>query len=154
MKADKKNTVILVLLALNITATIVLAGIFFFRPNTGTAPGGRIPFTSAANGKYVLYIGTNDKDTYAQKIPTDKAKDIVNRICVKYIGGYTAQDAKGGWVDETGKLTQENTLVYSLNGVSENQVISIMNDVLKALNQDSILVEVQNVDYAYYKGGK
>ena len=157
MKSGKKNVVIVVLLALNIAGTIALASLFVFYRNAeskAAVPGDQIHFTSSANGEYTLYIGTNDKDTYTQKISTDEARNIVNSICVKYVDGYTSQDAKGGWVDETGKLTQENTLVYYLYGVSEKQVVSIMNDVLAALNQNSILVEVQNVNYAYYTGGK
>lgn len=156
MKSGKKSAVIVALLVLNITGTIVLAGLFIFYKNTKneTVTGGRIHFTSSANGEYTLYIGTNDKNTYKQKIPTDEARNIVNGICVKYVDGYTSQDAKGGWVDETGKLTQENTLVYYLYGVSEKQVVSIMNDVMSALNQKSVLVQVQNVNYAYYTGGK
>lgn len=102
--------------------------------------------------KYVLYIGTNDKDTYQQEIPTEEAKEIVNSICTKYTGGYTASDAKGGWVDETDTLTQENTLVYAFYDITEDQLVCIMNDVLLELNQNSILVEKQHAVYTYYSG--
>lgn len=102
--------------------------------------------------KYLLYIGTNDKDTYQQEIPTEEAKEIVNSICTRYTGGYTASDAKGGWVDETDTLTQENTLVYAFYDVTEDQLICIMNDVLRELNQNSILVEKQYAVYTYYSG--
>lgn len=99
---------------------------------------------------YTLYIGTNDKDTYTQEISLEEARDMVNEICVKYVDGYTMQEANGGWVDETGTLTQEDTLVYRLMDVDEDQVISIMNEVLVALNQNSILVEKNEVSYCYY----
>ena len=61
-------------------------------------------------------------------------------------------EAKGGWVDETGTLTEENTLVYYLSGAEEDTVILIMDEVLSALNQNSILVERQNLSYTYYSG--
>lgn len=102
--------------------------------------------------KYILYIGTNDKDTYTQLIPTEEARDKVNAICTRYVDGYTASDARGGWVDETDTLTQENTLVYLFYGVTNEQLKMIMDDVLVELNQNSILVEKQNAVYTYYSG--
>lgn len=104
--------------------------------------------------RYTLYIGTNDKDTYTQLIPLEEAKQIVNEICVKYVGGYTVQQANGGWVDETGSLTQEETLVYSFIGVDEEVLQSIMDEVLVALNQNSILVEKANMVSSYYSGSE
>lgn len=74
----------------------------------------------------------------------------MNSICAKYSGGYTVSDAKGGWVDETANLTQENTFVYVLYDVTEEQLVSIMDEVLMKLNQSSILVEKQDVVYRYY----
>lgn len=102
--------------------------------------------------KYVLYIGTNDKDTYKQVISTEEAREIVNEICIKYVDGYTASEAKGGWVDETDTLTQENTLVYAFYEVTEEQLVNIMEEILTALNQNSILLEKQEAIYTYYSG--
>ena len=102
--------------------------------------------------KYVLYIGTNDKDSYKQVISTEEAREIVNEICIKYVDGYTASEAKGGWVDETDTLTQENTLVYAFYEVTEEQLVNIMEEILTALNQNSILLEKQEAIYTYYSG--
>lgn len=102
--------------------------------------------------KYLLYIGLNDKNTYKQEIPTNEARDTVNAICAKHVEGYTGSDANGGWVDQTGTLTQENTLVYAFYDISEDQLTSIMDEVLVALNQNSILVESQQAFYTYYSG--
>ena len=79
---------------------------------------------------------------------------MVNAICAKYVGGYTASDAKGGWVDETDTLTQENTLVYSFYEITEEQLVQVMDEILKQLNQNSILVERQEAVYTYYYGNK
>lgn len=114
---------------------------------------GLLPFQEAETGKYMLYIGTNDKDTYTQLIPLEEAKAIVNEICSRYVSGYTVQTAEGGWVDETGTLTQEQTLVYSFDAVAEADVLAIMDEVLVALNQNSILLEKQALTYCYYSGG-
>lgn len=111
-----------------------------------------LPFETAAQGKYVLYIGTNDKDTYTQQIPLEEAEQIVNEICCKYVEGYTVQQAEGGWVDESGTRTEEQTLVYSFDAVQEEDLIAIMDEVLLRLNQASILVERQDLTYCYYSG--
>lgn len=102
--------------------------------------------------KYTLYIGTNDKDTYTQLIPLEEAKETVNQICSKYVDGYTVQEANGGWVDETGTLTQEETLVYSFVDAEEEDLIAIMDEVLTELNQNSIMVERSDMTYTYYSG--
>lgn len=102
--------------------------------------------------KYTLYIGTNDKDTYSQIIPTEEAQDIVDDICSKYTDGYTRLDAVGGWEDESGSITHENTFIYEFYDVSEEQLEHIMDDVLVSLNQNSILVEKAHSVYTYYSG--
>ncbi len=104
------------------------------------------------NGKYVLYIGLNDKDTYTQLIPTEEAKETVNEICAKYVDGYTVTEANGGWVDETNTLTEEMSLVYTISDAEESDIISIMDEVLPALNQNAILVERQDQIYTFYNG--
>lgn len=128
--------------------------IVYLAGDGGQAPAGSVlPFETAAQGKYVLYIGTNDKDTYTQQIPLDEAEQIINQICSQYVEGYTVQQAEGGWVDESGTLTQEQTLVYSFDAVREEDLIAIMDQVLVQLNQASILVERQDLTYCYYSGG-
>ena len=102
--------------------------------------------------KYIIYVGLNDKDTYKQEVPTKEARDMVNAICAKYLDGYTASSAKGGWVDETDTLTQENTLVYSFYNVEEEALIQVMDEIREKLNQNSILVERQKAVYTYYYG--
>jgi hypothetical protein len=87
----------------------------------------------------------NDRDTYEQIIPSDKARSMINAICVKYVNAYTVHEAQGAWVDDNGILTQENTLVYTFIGVDETAIMSIVKEVLTALNQNSILVEKRSV---------
>ena len=62
------------------------------------------------------------------------------------------QTAKGGWVDEKNILTEENTLIYSFYEASEEQIMQIMDDVLKELNQNSILITHGQENSAYYYG--
>lgn len=100
--------------------------------------------------EYTLYIGLNDKDTYCQLISVEEAREIVDAICIRYVDGYTVMEAKGAWVDEKNILTQENTLVYLFREVDEESLKEIMNEIIKALNQNTILLEKQTAAYIYY----
>jgi hypothetical protein len=144
------RTVVILILVLEM---LVLSGVVLYLATDKTSGGSQaLDYQYSENGKYVLYIGLNDKDTYEQIIPTEEAKTIVNNICAKYLGGYTVSEANGGWVDETGTLTEETSLVYSLSEADEADIVQIMDEVLKALNQNSILVERQDLLYTYYSG--
>ena len=65
MKKNKAVILISIILAINIVA-IFLLGIKVYQLNEKTNIDG--------NTKYIMYVGLNDKDTYAQIVPTDKAK--------------------------------------------------------------------------------
>ena len=149
---DKSTIKLIIALAVFVLLIVLIRLIAYFAFGVGGGTSPALSYDYAENGKYVLYIGFNDKDTYEQIIPTEEAIAAVNGICVKYVEGYTVSQAMGGWVDETGALTEETSLVYTLSGVDEAAVISIMDEVLAALNQNSILVERQSITYAYYSG--
>ena len=101
MNTSKKT--ILILSALNLLL-ILTVGMLLLSPQTDT--------TGDETIRYTLYIGLNDKDTGTQKIPTEKAREIVDAICCEHVGGFTAVHAEGGWTDENNSMTRENTLVY------------------------------------------
>lgn len=149
----KSSFQIVVVILLIIEAAALIGIVAYLALEHNTRPAGTIlEYEVAKDGQYVLYIGLNDKDTYEQIIPTGEAKDIVNHICTKYVEGYTVSEANGGWVDETGTLTEESTLVYILSDVQEKDVIAVMDEVLAALNQNSILVQRQEHAYSFYSG--
>jgi len=140
-------------LLIAILATTVCILVYLFVSISGGGnDDGYLDFEVVENGRYVLYIGLNDKNTYEQIIPTDEAVEIVDAICVKYVEGYTMAQVKGGWIDEFGALTQENTLVYTFTHIDEQAIIAIMDEVLIALNQNAILVENQRISSVYYRG--
>lgn len=157
MDTEKKklNFKIIVVIVMILEA-IALSGVIVYlafesKPQAGISKNDTVlSYDYSAKGKYVLYIGLNDKDTYSQIISAEEAKKIVNGICTKYVDGYTVTEANGGWVDETGTLTEEMSLVYTLSNVEESDVVSIMDEVITALNQNSILVERQDLSYTYY----
>ncbi len=148
--------IVILLLAMNLMATGGIMGYLVMGQGRGGREnrigGGVLSDQLGTGEKYLLYIGLNDKDTYTQLLSDEEARDLVSSICVKYTGGYTASQAKGGWMDETDTLTQENTLVYAFYDVGEEQLVSIMDEILERLNQNSILVERQEAVYTYYSG--
>lgn len=153
---NKKQSLIIILLVCNLLVSCGIIGYNVFEHQQGVqdnkTTGSALSKQMETGDKYIIYIGTNDKDTYKQEISTEDARNMVNSICAKYVDGYTASDAKGGWVDETDTLTQENTLVYSFYNVKEEMLIKVMDEVREKLNQNSILVERQKAVYTYYNG--
>lgn len=101
---------------------------------------------------YTLYIGLNDKDSYTQLIATEEARATVDEICLKHVDAFTVSEAQGCWADETGAITRENTLVYMFADTDKSQITAIMDEVLIALNQSSILVNIDSVQAVFYSG--
>ena len=64
---------------------------------------------AAEDVQFVLYVGTNDKDTNEPVYPKDECKQKAKDILIKSFGGYTIQDAEGGWVGDDGTECQEHT---------------------------------------------
>jgi hypothetical protein len=133
---------------------VAIAGIIIFlaAPGQDRPADSRLAYTRAESGKYILYIGTNDKDTYTPLLSLEEAKEKIGAICRRHVSGYTVQEAAGGWTDETGAFTSEQTLIYSFSDAREADIIAIMDEVLAELNQNSILVEHQDLTYCYYSG--
>lgn len=155
MQTETKSIGKRILAALPVLNFLVLIMvIIYLAVGPATASGGVLSGQLETGEKYILYIGTNDKETYTQLIPTEEAREMVDEICAKYTGGYTESDARGGWTDETGTLTRENTLVYEFYQIEEETLVQIMDEILAALNQNSILVEKRAVSYTYYSGGQ
>ena len=143
------TVVLLVLLILNLCVSAgILAYIGFGTHRNAELMGIETDTVS----KYTLYIGLNDKDTYRQQIPIEQAKQLVNDICAKHTGGYTVVEASGAWVDEAGNETPENSLVYTFYGITEDRIVTIMDEILIALNQHAILVERGTARSMFYGG--
>jgi hypothetical protein len=104
--------------------------------------------------KYTMYVGLNDKDTYTQIISSEEAEKKISDIALKYVDGFTQFSAKGVYKDEKGMVTHENSLVFEFYAVTGKQMKDIMNEVLKELNQNSILIEKTKVKSVLYEGEK
>lgn len=102
--------------------------------------------------QYVMYVGTNDKDTYQPEHTQEEARDIVDSVCLKYFEGYTLQEAAGAWTDETGQITHEYTLVCYFDGADKETVYQAADEIVRALNQNTVLIEEDEISMEYYSG--
>ena len=104
--------------------------------------------------QYVMYVGTNDKDTNLPKYSQETAREIVDKICLEYFEGYTLQEATGAWTDENKRVTHEYTLVCYFDDTDRNTVNLAADEIMKALNQQTVLIEQDNIKMDYYTGSK
>ena len=121
---------------------------------TGSLLGKQAERGADEQTKYTLYIGTNDKDTYQQEIPFEECRRIVTEICARHTGGCTLSDAAGFWTDDSGAITSEQTIQCVLEDISEEEVHAIADEVIAALNQNSVMIETQQVSTAFYSGAQ
>ena len=102
--------------------------------------------------QYVMYVGTNDKDTYKLEHTKEEAMEIVDEICLKYFEGYTLQEATGSWTDEKDNITHEYTIVCYFDGADKNTVYQAADEIIEALNQNTVLIEQDEIRTEYYSG--
>ncbi len=102
--------------------------------------------------QYVLYVGTNSKDTgepvYSQEECLEKAKEIL----IEELGGYTIQEAEGGWLDEEGEHCQEYTMVIYLSDTNLEKVHEVCDIMLEKFNQSTILIQENPTSTEFYSG--
>lgn len=101
--------------------------------------------------QYVIYLGTNDKDTnepvYSKKESKEKAKEIL----LDHFGGYTIQEAEGGWIDDD-KVYKEYTLVIYLSDTDLDSVHAAADEMIETFNQSSILIQSNETTTEFYAG--
>lgn len=101
--------------------------------------------------QYVLYLGTNDKDTNQPVFSPDEAKDAAAKILVDHFGGYTIQEANGGWAD-AGTLYQEYTLVIYLSDTNLDAVHAAADEMIRTFHQSSVLIQANETSTEFYSG--
>lgn len=108
--------------------------------------------TGSQSNTYTIYIGLNDKDTYTQAISTEEAENTIHTICMQHVDAYTLYHASGYWKDENGIPTKEETLVCVFVGVDQKTVRLIADEVIEALNQNSVLITGERINKEFYSG--
>ena len=101
--------------------------------------------------QYVMYLGTNDKDTNEPVFEPAKAKEEAEKILLNHFGGYTIQEADGGWVGE-GKVFTEYTLVIYLSDTDKESVHAAADEMIETFRQSSILIHENKTTTEFYAG--
>ena len=102
-----------------------------------------------ADMQYVIFLGTNDKDTNEPIFSSDEAKTRLEEILLKHFGGYTIQEANGGWEDN-GTIYREYTLVIYLSDTTIDKVRAAADEMLQVFNQRSVLIQSNETKTEFY----
>ena len=101
--------------------------------------------------QYILYLGTNDKDTNKPVFTQAEAQAKAKEILIRHFGGYTLQEANGGWMDGD-TLYQEYTLVIYLSDTNEEAVHAAADELVETFHQNSVLIEAIPTQAEFYAG--
>ena len=101
--------------------------------------------------QYVIYLGTNDKDDNTPVFTEAEAIEKAREILIEHFGGYTIQEAHGGWIDE-GKIYQEYTLVIYLSDTTLEEVHAAADDMVETFHQSSVMIQANPTTTEFYSG--
>ena len=107
--------------------------------------------SSAETGsvQYVLYLGTNDKDTNKPVFTQMEAIERAKEILLRHFGGYTIQEAHGGWIDNNIEY-QEYTLVIYLSDTTLDAVHAAADEMIETFRQSSVLIQANPTRTEFY----
>ncbi len=140
----KKNNALPMILSVLALAVAIAALILVLTP-------AKQPETPGTDVQYVLYLGTNDKDTTEPVCTPDEAREKAIPILLKHFGGYTIQEANGGWIDGD-KVYTEYTLVIYLSDTELDKVHAAADELISVFNQSSILIQSNRTATEFYSG--
>ena len=117
------------------------------------APESALPGEVPEDIQYVMYLGTNDKDTNEPVYTPDEAKAKAEEILLDHFGGYTIQEANGGWKDGDMVYT-EYTLVIYLSDTDIEAVHAAADEMIEAFHQSSVLIQANRTTTEFYAGAE
>lgn len=91
----------------------------------------------------------NDSVTHEGYDPDVVAPDI-DRIVMKYSSGLTRYSANGAWMGDSGEIDYEKNLIYTISGITLDDVKKICDEVKVMLNQSSIMISISNDPAIFY----
>ena len=103
----------------------------------------------AEDVQYVMFLGTNDKDTNEPVFDREEAMKKTEEILLDHFGGYTIQGAEGGWVDGD-VVSQEYSLVIYLSDTTLDAVHAAADELKEAFNQSSVLIQTNPTTTEFY----
>ena len=102
--------------------------------------------------QYVLYLGTNDKDTDLPVYTPEESVERAKAVLIDRFGGYTIQEAHGGWIGDDGTVYQEYTIVIYLSDTTLDAVHEACDELIGVFNQSSILIQANETTTEFYSG--
>ena len=99
-----------------------------------------------------LYLGTNDKDTNKPVFTQSEAMEKAREILIRLFGGYTIQEAHGGWIGDDGMEYQEYTLMIYLSDTTADQVHTAANELIDVFRQSSVMIQANPTKTEFYSG--
>jgi len=99
--------------------------------------------------QYVLYLGTNDKDSNEPVFDEEESKEKLKEILLDHFGGYTIQEANGGWKDGD-TVYEEYTLVIYLSDTNIDEVHKACDEMLDVFHQSSVLIQSNKTTTEFY----
>lgn len=103
--------------------------------------------------QYVMFLGTNDKDTYEPYGAPEEVKARVDEVLTRHFEGFTIQEANGGWTNENGTVDHEYTIVILLSDTTLEAVHAAADDLIQAFRQSSVLIQANETRTEFYSGG-
>ena len=155
MAQNKPNVISIVALLASLAALGV--SVFTLCDKPATAPAQETApqveeEAPAQDIQYVLYLGTNDKDTNEPVFEEEEARAHAEAILTDHFGGFTIQEARGGWVNDDGSIAHEYTIVIHLSDTNLDEVHAACNDLIAEFNQSSILIQQNLTSTEFYSG--
>ena len=139
---EKKSGLIALVLA------VIALGLSIF--NFVSAP--KAQQQEEADVQYVIYLGTNDKDSYEPYGTPEVVKAKVDEVLTKHFEGFTIQEANGGWTNEDGSVDHEYTVVILLSDTTAEKVHAASDDLIRAFNQSAVLIQANKTKTEFYSG--
>lgn len=102
--------------------------------------------------QYVMYLGTNDKDTNEPVFTPEDAQEHADAVLTKHFEGFTIQEARGGWTNEDGTVSHEYTLVIYLSDTTPEAVHAAADDLIQEFHQSAVMIQATVSDTEFYSG--
>ena len=147
---SKKLAIVLTILCIIALGLSTTALVFALKPAKQTAQEASTE-AQEEDVQYVLYLGTNDKDTNEPVFSPEEAKTQAETILLKHFGGYTIQEANGGWIDGETVYTEYTMVIYMSDTVPE-KVHAVGDEMISAFHQSSVLIQANQTRTEFYSG--
>ena len=141
---SKKAGIGIIVLSIVAIIVSVIALVISIRPSTSNEPDKK-------DIQYVLYLGTNDKDSNQPVYSPEESMEKAKGILIEHFGGYTIQEANGGWKDGDTEY-QEYTLVIYLSDTDLEQVHKAADEMINVFHQSSVLIQSNQTVTEFYSG--